>query len=80
MTIEQIQSGLALMNNGPAPKKPAKKKPAVVPVAINPDDMLAINAARIVAAFDMTNRAGATAATLVAGVKQYEASCAGMVQ
>lgn len=85
MTIKEIQEAVAKLNTGaPAPK--AKQPPAAVPAnkangntMLDQDELLAITAARIIAAFALGAH-GVTVESMVAGVKSYEKPFEGVVQ
>jgi hypothetical protein len=91
MTLKQIALNLQALNGSAPAKKPVvKKTPAVTVMAapavktnghavLSADEQLRLNAARIVAAFSLTET-GVTVDALVAGVKAYEAPYAGAVQ
>jgi hypothetical protein len=85
MTIPEIQHRLQALNGAsPAPAK--VKRPSAAPAlktnghtVLNPDELLAISAARIVAAFDLGAK-GVTPEALVAGVRKFEQPYVGVVQ
>lgn len=87
MRIEDIIVKLQALNGTtPAPKKSAKKKPSVAIAApkanthtpLNPDEILSMSVARIVAAFELEEQ-GVTVESMIAGVKAHEGTYAGRV-
>lgn len=83
MHIDQIVSALQALNaSTPSPTKAKRAAPALKAnghTVLSPDEQLAINAARIVAAFDLGSK-GVTVDSLVAGVKNFEKPYCGVVQ
>lgn len=83
MGIDQIQANCEQLNRAskkaPKPKAKAPAQKANGHTVLTSDEMLRIDAARIVAAFKMESH-GITTEHLVNGVKEYEAPYQGVVQ
>ncbi len=80
MTINQIQTNLAVLNAAtPAPKK--AKKPAATNghTALTSEELLTITVGRLVAALNLTKH-GLTTESLVASVHEFERPQKGAIQ